>query len=464
MAAGLRADPKRIVHLGLGAFFRAHGLPWIEEAGGWRVTGVSLRSATIRDRLKPQGWAYHAGERGPDGDIPRRITALDEVLVGPEDMDRILDAIADPATRIVTLTVTEKGYCLDPATGRLDTDHPDIVHDLSAALPRSAPGTLLRGLERRRAAGAGPITVLSCDNLSHNGAVTGAAVRALAEAAGGEMTAWIDGNVSFPSSMVDRIVPATTDEDIAALAALGIADAAPVFHEPFRQWAIEDDFRAGRPALEAVGVEMTDDIAPFEAMKLRMLNGTHSALAYLGQVLGHRWISDAAADPDLSALIGRLWEQEIIPTLTPPPGTDLFNYAEALRGRYLNPAIRHGTAQVAMDGSQKLPQRTLPPLAENVAAGRGHDGMLLVLAAWFRHLSGSGDDGRAQTVSDPLADRFRKIHERAASPEAAAESCLAVREVFDVDLAAAIAPRLVPLYARLVRDGARQVVREVNAG
>ncbi len=462
MGAGLPAEAKRIVHLGLGAFFRAHGLPWIAEAGdAWRVIGVSLRSAAVRDRLRPQGFHYHAVELGPDGMRPQKITALEGVLVGPEDMDRILDAIADPATHMVTLTVTEKGYCLDPATGRLDLTHPDIAHDLTAARPRSAPGVLLRGLERRRATGAGPITVLSCDNLSKNGRTMEAALRAIARAARTDLADWIAECVTFPSSMVDRIVPASTAADIDALARMGIHDAAPVLHEHFRQWVIEDNFAAARPPLETVGVDFTCDIAPYEEMKLRMLNGAHSALAYLGQVMGHEWISDAARDPDLDALLKGMWQREIIPTLTAPDGIDLTAYAAQLRDRFRNPAIRYGTAQVASDGSQKLPQRILPPLAENIATGRDCDGMLLLLAAWFRHLSGLGDDGLPQTVSDPLAAYFKKIHATAPTPEDAATRCLACRDVFDADLAGAIAPRLVPLYAKIAHDGARSVLREI---
>ncbi|MGR3197717.1 MAG: mannitol dehydrogenase family protein, partial [Paracoccus sp. (in: a-proteobacteria)] len=350
--------PAGIVHLGLGAFFRAHGAIFVSEAmeasgGDWGIIGVSLQSPGTRDRLKPQGWAYTALELGPQGETAQVVTVLRDVLVAPEDPQAVLDAMAAPAVRIVSLTVTEKGYCHEPSTGRLNTDHPDIRHDLDHPRPKSAPGFLVRALQARRAAGLDPFTVLCCDNLPENGRVVRGVVLDLARLVDPALASWIEAKGAFPSTMVDRIVPATTPADLDRLEALtGHRDEAPVMHEPFRQWVIEDSFACGRPDLGEVGVQLVQDVTPFEHMKLRMLNGTHSSLAYLGYLAGHETIADTMADPVFARFADRLWRDEIIPALTPPSGEDLAAYARALHDRYANPAIRHRTWQIAMDGSQ----------------------------------------------------------------------------------------------------------------
>ncbi len=444
------------MHLGPGAFSRAFLIPWVEEAGGWDVIGVSLQSAATRDALRGQGYDYTALELGPQGEVTRRVRGLTGMLVAPEDPGAVIGAMADPATRIVSLTITEKGYCHDPATGQLNPGHPDIRADAENDLPRSAPGYIVRALARCRAAGTAPFTVLSCDNLPDNGIVTRRVVTGLARLIDPDLADWIADSVAFPSTMVDRIVPATTADDIAHVArSTGRPDAAPVKHEPFRQWVIEDDFPQGRPNLAAVGVQMVADVAPFEAMKLRMLNGTHSALAYLGYLAGHRTIADAVADPALAAFTRHLWTAEIIPSLTPPPGTSLTDYARTLAGRYANPAIRHSTWQIAMDGSQKLPLRILGTLADGLNAERDVDGLLLVVAAWMRYVGGMDEAGAAIEVKDPLAGRLR-----AASGQGVAD-LLALREVFDPALATRIADPLQAVYAGLVDHGAREMARRV---
>ncbi|MGP9804891.1 mannitol dehydrogenase family protein [Paracoccus sp. NSM] len=401
--------PAGIVHLGLGAFFRAHGAIYVAQAmqasgGDWGIIGVSLQSPGTRDRLAPQGWAYTALELGPKGETPQVVTILRDVLVAPENPQAVLDAMAAPSVQIVSLTVTEKGYCHEPSTGRLNADHPDIRHDRASGLPKSAPGFLVRALQARRAAGLKPFTVLCCDNLPENGRVVRGVVLDLARLIDPALAEWIAAEGAFPSTMVDRIVPATTPADLDRLEALtGLRDEAPVMHEPFRQWVIEDRFCAGRPDLGAVGAQMVADVTPFEHMKLRMLNGTHSSLAYLGYLAGHETIADTMADPVLAGYVTRLWRDEIIPALTPPEGVDLAGYAEALRDRYANPAIRHRTWQIAMDGSQKLPQRILGTIAEGRAAGRPVAGLTLAVAAWMRYASGRGLDGAPIDVRDPLA-------------------------------------------------------------
>ena len=453
-----------IVHLGLGAFFRAHGAIYIHEAmaasgGDWGICGVSLQSATTRDALTPQGGCYVALQLGSGAKTARRVASVQQVLVAPENPGAVLARMADPATRIVSLTVTEKGYCHDPATGRLNLSHPDIRHDLSTRLPRSAPGYLVRALQMRRAAGLSPFTVLTCDNLPHNGHLLRRLALQLAQAMDPGLADWIAGEARFPSTMVDRIVPATTPDDIAAVTALtGWHDAAPVVHEPFRQWVIEDDFVGGlRPDLAACGVQMVADIAPYELMKLRMLNGTHSALAYLGYLAGHPTIADCMADPMFGAFVRKLWQREIIPALTPPPGDDLAVYAAALADRYANPGIRHRTWQIAMDGSQKLPQRILGTLADNLAAGRDSPGLCLALAAWMHYVAGSDEAGQPIDVRDPLAVRLRAICD-AHPGDGRVPAMLAVREVFPPDLAAQIEPAVQAAHGRLMALGARAAI------
>jgi fructuronate reductase len=434
-----------IVHLGLGAFVRAHVAVYVAEAmaragGDWGIVGVSLVTPTQRDRLAPQGFAYTAVELGPDGETPRVIEVVEDVLVAPEDPEAVLAAMADPQVRIVSLTVTEKGYCHAPATGRLDLAHPDIVHDRAAPdAPRSAPGFLVAALARRRAAGVAPFTVVACDNLPGNGRLLRGVVLALAGLVDPGLAGWIAAEGAFPSTMVDRIVPATEPEDVLRLARrTGVLDLAPVLHEPFRQWVVEDEFVGGaRPDLAAVGVELVADVTPFETMKLRCLNGTHSALAYLGYLAGHETISDTVADPAFAGYCRRLWRAEILPTVTAPPGVDLAGYVEALGARYANPAIRHRTWQIAADGSQKLPQRLLATIADARAAGLATPGLALAVAAWMRYVGGTDERGAPIDVRDPLAGRLRALCDGAGGPEARVAALLAVGEVFPAALAEA---------------------------
>lgn len=458
-----------IVHLGLGAFFRAHGAVYIDEAmersgGDWGIVGVSLKSPGTRDLLLPQDCVYTALELGPKGTTPSIIASVVDVRVATEDPELVLRLMADPAIKLVTLTVTEKGYCHEPSTGALDLSHPDIVHDITHPLPRSAPGYLVRALQRRRDAGVRPFSVLTCDNLPKNGRIVQRVVSELANAIDPELAEWINSEGRFPATMVDRIVPATKPEDIEALRSLtGYDDRAPVMHEPFRQWVIEDNFVDGiRPDLASVGVQMVDDVTVFEDMKLRMLNGTHSSLAYLGYLAGHETIADTVADPVFASFVKNLWQAEIIPALAPPPGEDLTAYSGALFERYSNPAIRHRTWQIAMDGSQKLPQRILSTLMENHVAGRASPGLSLAIAAWMRYVGGIDEKGAVIDVRDPLAERLRALSEAATTPDAKVAALLSVSEIFDTKLAQAIQIDILKSYRVLVSTGARQAVQEVT--
>lgn len=457
-----------IVHLGLGAFFRAFGCPYIADAmaasgGDWGIVGVSLRSPAIRDALQGQGWGYHAVSLGADGENPRWINVLNDVLVAPENPEAVLHSMVDPDVKIVSLTVTEKGYCHNPATGALNVDHPDIQHDLHNDLPTSALGFLVRALQRRRQARLAPFTVLTCDNLPENGRVLRGLVLELAGRIDPDLQRWIAEQARFPCTMVDRITPATTPADIARVAELtGVRDAAPVMHEPFAQWVVEDDFVAGaRPDLAAAGVELVQDVSAHEHMKLRMLNGTHSALAYTGYMAGHQTISATLSDPVFAFYVKELWS-EIIPFVTAPQGVDLADYANALFERYANPSIQHRTWQIAMDGSQKLPQRMLGTLRYAAAEGRATPGLHLAVAAWARYVGGVDEQGQPIDVRDPLSARLREVCDSATTPSARIAALLAIEDIFPPDQAKNLHAPLAAAAERLWAVGARAAVQEVT--
>lgn len=453
-----------IVHLGLGAFFRAFGCVYIADTmaasgGDWGVIGVSLRNPATRDALLDQGWAYTSITLRAGGEAARRINVLNDVLVAPENPAAVLAAMVDPQIKIVTLTVTEKGYCHNPATGRLNLDHPDIRHDIRHDAPISAPGFIVRALLERKAAGHDPFTVLSCDNLPENGKLVRQVVLDMAQAVAPQSVDWIASECRFPSTMVDRITPATTHADIERVAqAMGIYDAAPVLHEPFSQWVVEDDFYGDlRPDLAAAGVEMVADVTAHEHMKLRMLNGTHSALAYTGYLAGFETIADTVADPVFEAYAHQLWA-EITPTLTAPFGVSLDDYAQALLQRYTNPAIRHRTWQIAMDGSQKLPQRILATLVENAHAGRSSPALHLAVAAWMRYVSGTDEQDQKIDVRDPLADKLRNISNNETSIEGKVAALLGVGEIFSDEQAAILQEPVTEAAIRLWNFGAKRAV------
>lgn len=430
-----------IVHLGLGAFARAHLAEYTDDAlerdfGAWGIVGASLQRPDQRDRLKPQDGLYTFLKRSPERPEPRIIGSVLDVLVAPEDAAALIARMASPETRIVSLTITEKGYCHDPATGRLKADHPDIRHDLeNPQAPRSAIGLIVAALARRKAALLAPFTAMSCDNLPHNGKVLAGLVRDFAALRDDTLAAWIEANGAFPSTMVDRIVPATTDTDIAEVETLlGVHDAAPVIGEPFRQWAIEDAFSLGRPAWGEVGAQLVSEVAPFEFMKLRMLNGAHSSLAYLGYLAGHETVSDASRDAVLARFLSGLWN-EVIPTVPAPQDVVLQDYAAALLARFQNPAIRHRTWQIAMDGSQKLPQRLLGTIRDRLKAGAPIEHLALGVAAWMAYVAGTDEKGAAIDVRDPLAAAFAACVATAGrNAEALSTALLGIETIFGPDL------------------------------
>jgi fructuronate reductase len=457
-----------VVHLGIGAFHRAQTAVYSDdtlalEAGDWGICGVSLRSPDVRDRLTPQDCLYTAVEKSPAGVRHRIIGSVREVLFLGDERDAISMRLAAPSTRIVSLTVTEKGYCHDPATGKLNLSHPDIVHDLAQPLQAvSAIGIVVAALDARRRSHGEPLTVLCCDNLPHNGALLRGLALAYGEARDPALARWIAERVRFPSTMVDRIVPATTAADVAENdAALGLHDAAPVIHEPFKQWVIEDDFAAGRPAWERAGAQLVADVAPFEAMKLRLLNASHSAFAYLGFLAGCDYIYQVAARPEFALYMRRFMEDEVTPTLKLPPGVDVAAYRSALLERFRNPALPHRTQQIAMDGSQKLPQRLLGTVRDNLAAGRSIELASLAVAGWMRYASGSDESGHEIKVSDPLASEFAGIATaHRGDPAALARALLGLRAIFGEDLPAdpRFAGKVTRWLQALYAGGAAQTV------
>jgi fructuronate reductase len=370
--------------------------------------------------------------------------------------------MSDPAVKIVSLTVTEKGYCHNPATGRLNHDHPDVLHDIAdLSNPRSAPGFIVAALAARKAAGVKPFTVLSCDNLPSNGRLTGSVIVELAALIDPDLSAWIDQNVTFPSTMVDRITPATTPEDVdKLLRAEGYHDPACVVHEPFRQWVVEDNFVQGHPAWETVGASLVKDVDAHELMKLRCLNGTHSTLAYLGYLAGYETIAETVADPAFASLCEKLWVEEIVPTIPQPEGEDLTAYCAALLERYRNPAIRHRTWQIAMDGSQKMPQRILGTIQDNLSGGTMPKGLILAVAGWMRYVGGVDETGAAIDVRDPLAERLKAISDKTDDPAARVEAYLAVDEVFDPELAgnADFRAAVIEAYTAIAASGVKPIV------
>ncbi|MBZ9649687.1 mannitol dehydrogenase family protein [Sphingobium sp. 3R8] len=393
-----------IVHFGIGAFHRAHQAWYTDRAmaqgdSDWGITGVSLRSAGVARQLNPQDGLYTLTSCSADGRTTQLIRSVRQVLVASDDPDAVIAALAAPHTHIVTFTVTEKGYCR-AADGSLD---------LALANDGSIYFFIERGLQARAERGLSGLTLLSCDNLAHNGRQLERLVRAYVDARNPALAAWIDRECRFPSSMVDRIVPATTDGDRDAVqAAIGLEDQGAVVTEPFSQWVIEDRFAGPRPRWDVVGAELVADVAPYEMAKLRMLNGAHSALAYLGLQNGHSFVHEAVDDPTIRPLIEALMRQEAAPTIAAAPNQDLDAYATALLARFANPALNHRLIQIAMDGSQKIPQRWLETLANNQRDGKTCPAILEALAAWRRHLRG---DNAVMwgVVEDPMREQLAPL-------------------------------------------------------
>lgn len=440
-----RYDPATIsigvVHFGPGAFHRAHQAAYFDallaDDPRWGIAAVSLRTRGVVDALAAQDGLYSLTTL--EEATAARVIAAHRAWLGPDDGARTLALLAQETVHLVTTTVTEKGYCLS-GDGRLDMHHPDIVSDLAAlaapvpAFPRSVIGWIVAGATARRAAGLPPFAVLCCDNMPGNGDRLRAATVAFARHLDTGLAEWIAAHFAFPNTMVDAITPATDEahrERAAAL--LGMEDAAAVQREAFSQWVIEDMALPGAPALDAVGVVRTADVAAYERAKLRILNGAHSALAYLGIARGHVSVADAMRDEPLATLVEAMVRQDVIATLVPTPGLDSARYADDIFARFRNPAIHHLLRQIAWDGSQKLPYRILDTLMDARALGRPIDRLLLPVAGWMRFVADTTQGGG--TLVDPLADRLAHIAATAPDRPALIDGLLRVDQIFPAALA-----------------------------
>lgn len=442
-----------VVHLGVGAFHRAHQAVVFDDlirSGDprWGIVGASLRSAGVAEQLNPQDGLYSIAVREGADERRRIIGALNHVNVAPQDPVALVRAMADPDVHLVTLTITEKGYAIGEAAESL-------------AEPSTAPGFIVAALAERRARGLTPFTALSCDNLPSNGRRLREAVLGLAERHDPGLADWIARHGGFPETMVDRIVPATTADDLdAAEQALGLRDEGLVKTEPFFQWVIEDAFAGERPDFAAAGVQITDRVAPWEAAKLRLLNGAHSAIAYLGGLAGVEFVHQFVGRAEGAAFVERLWD-EAATTLDPPAGLDIPAYRAALMGRFRNAALQHRTRQIAMDGSQKLPQRLLAPIAVRLERGQPIDTLGLAVAAWIRWQGGVDDAGRPFKVDDPLAEEIAKRLRGTTAPGERVAALLAMEAIFPPALAADARLRtsLTEALTRLMERGAAEAIR-----
>jgi len=444
-----------IAHIGVGAFHRCHQAEFIDDMlearfGRWGVLGVNIRLPRLADLLASQDCLYSRTLRRDDRAETRIIGALRQVIDVEDEAsaEAAVAALAGPAISVVTMTVTEKGYCLTPATGALDFDNPALRADLKGAFPpQTLLGLLALALERRRQAGGAPLTLISCDNVPSNGARLGAAMHEFAGLRSAALTRWIEANVTFPCSMVDRIVPATTPQDIEAVSrAIGACDPAAVVGEPFRQWVIEDNFAGERPPLDLAGAQFVPDSKPYELIKMRLLNAAQSTLAHQGALVGCELTYQAAADPLLSALTRRMLDRETSFTLPKVAGIEAGAYIDQSMARILNPAIRHRCHQIGADGSQKIVQRLVDPLRERLAAGQPAGLLTLSVASWIAYcLSGAHRFGGRWTPDDPYAGTVIAIGEKVSDWTDLAKSVLAIAPIFGSDMAH---PQLVDPVAR----------------
>lgn len=460
----------RCVHLGFGAFHRAHQAVYADilatdHRSDWGYCEVNLIGGEqqIAD-LNQQGRLYTVAEMSADGWTTRVVGVVNQALHAQVDgLDAALDVMCQPQIAIVSLTITEKGYCHSPATGQLMPEHPLIAADLKQPQqPVSAVGVIVAALARRKAGGLRGFSVMSCDNMPENGHVTRNVVLAYARAIDPALANWIESEVTFPSTMVDRIVPAVTPETLQRIAEqTGVTDPVAVACEPFRQWVIEDNFVAGRPEWEKAGAELVHDVLPFEEMKLRMLNGSHSFLAYLGYLAGYPLINVCMEDANFRAAARALMLNEQAPTLK-VKGVDLARYADSLIARYENTALAHRTWQIAMDGSQKLPQRMLDSIRWHLANGSSWSLLALGVAGWMRYVHGVDEQGETIDISDPLkADIAAKVAQ-SEQGEARVKALLELSAIFGNDLPQnpAFVSGVTAAYGMLLKKGAKAAVAE----
>ncbi|MFK4810504.1 mannitol dehydrogenase family protein [Devosia sp. ZW T5_3] len=417
-----------IVHFGVGNFHRAHQAVYLDDlfATGsdhdWALIGAGVREAdeAMRQKLKSQDWLTTVVEQEADTSSARVTGAMIDYL-RPGDSAAVIARLSDPAIRIVSLTITEGGYYIDPASQKFDPTHPDIAYDAAnMEAPKTAFGLILAGLLRRRDLGLAPFTVMSCDNIPGNGHVTENAVAGLAALIDPALAQWVKANVAFPNGMVDRITPATSDREKTLLADnFGIEDNWPVFCESFKQWVLEDNFPAGRPALEKVGVQFVTDVAPYEHMKIRILNGGHATIAYPAGLLDIHFVHEAMEHPLVAAFLAKVERDEIIPIVPPVPDTDLDDYFALCQRRFANPKIGDTIRRLALDGSNRQPKFIIPSALERAQRQQSVNGLSLVSALWCRYCYGTTDSGAVIEPNDPNWDRLTAQAKKAkANPQA----------------------------------------------
>ncbi len=461
-----------IVHIGLGAFHRAHQALYTHEtiaATGefhWGICAASINSnPPLVQELQAQDNAYTVTEMNPDGSRTVKLaTALIRSLAAKDDRRPLLGIMSAETTRIVSLTITEKGYCLNPATGELMVDNALIAHDLeNTRNPKTALGLIVAALGQRKAKGMLPFTVLSCDNVPDNGKRARAAVIQMAEAMDADLAAWIREEVAFPCTMVDRIVPAMTEESFADVQSdLGVEDKGAIVTEAYRQWVIEDHFTMGRPEWDKVdGAMFVSDVQPYEEMKLRMLNGSHSILAYLGYLAGYETIDACMQDEQFVKVTRHYMNNEAAVTLEMPEPTDFASYAEKLIERFTNPGLKHRTWQIAMDGSQKVPQRWLNAARTLLAEEKAFTAIALGIGGWMHYVSGTDEQGNAIDVRDPMAEQLKAVAiEHQGKPAQLVKAFLSLDTVFDQSLAAneRFVEAVTHAYNTIREQGAKQAV------
>jgi mannitol 2-dehydrogenase len=413
-----------IVHFGVGNFHRAHLAVYLDDLFNmgldhdWAIVGAGVMpfDEVMREKLAPQDFLTTVVEQDANYSAAR-ITGSMIDFIPPSERSRLMALLVDPAIRIVSLTVTEGGYMINPATGKFDPSHPALQRDAkNPDDPTSVFGLILHGLKARRAKGIAPYTVMSCDNVPHNGVVTRNAVAGLARLMDASLADWVEKNVAFPNAMVDRITPATTDrERRIALEQFGIEDNWPVFCEEFKQWVVEDHFPLGRPAFEKVGAQFVEDVTPFEYMKIRILNGGHAVIAYPGGLMDVHYVHEAMEHPLIHAFFEKVEQEEIIPTVPPVPNTNIQDYYKLIDRRFSNPKIGDTERRLCLDGSNRQPKFIVPVIADNLAAGRSINGLALESALWCRYCAGTTDSGKVIEPNDPSWDRLQTLSLKAKS-------------------------------------------------
>jgi mannitol 2-dehydrogenase len=462
-----------IVHFGIGGFHRTHQAVYLDRlmnAGGaldWGICGVGVMppDREMADDLTKQDGLYTVVIKHPDGRLePRIVGSIVEALYAPDDPERVLAALIAPETRIVSLTITEGGYNYNQVTGEFDVDAPAIVAERQpGAAPTTVFGYIVTALKQRRARGIAPFTVMSCDNIQANGDTARRMFGAYAALIDPELATWIAANVRFPNSMVDRITPATTEGDRAELRTrFDIEDRRPVVCEPFSQWVLEDNFTLGRPALERAGVQVVTDVEPYELMKLRLLNASHQALAYLGYLAGHRYVHEVLAEPRFVAHVRAYMDREASPTLLPVPGIDLDAYKSELIERFSNPAIRDTVSRLCAESSDRIPKWVLPVLRHNLSTGGEITRTVATVASWARYAEGVDEAGEPIEISDRLAGTTTALARQYPEQPLA---LLSLTELFgDLGLDERFTNRYAAILDRLHAVGSYRTLVEINDG